>query len=106
VNFAVGGAKRSAHLSGRAADIIPLRGHARGEGPSGKNTLSVMQLLKESEIPFDKAIFEFRGNKPWIHIQVCRVGRDPRRGMLMSLEAGQFERFDLDDERLRRWKDE
>ena len=98
VNAAVGGAKKSAHLEGRAADIVALG--------RGVTTLQMMAILKNLDIPFDKAIFEFRGKNPWIHVQVRNVQREPRRLRLMSLASGRFEQFNPDDQRLARWKDE
>ena len=62
VNAAVGGSSNSAHLYGRAADIVPLT--------PGENALDLILTLEESLIDFDKAILEYRGNEPWLHVQV------------------------------------
>jgi hypothetical protein len=94
-NHEVGGATNSAHLYGRAADIIPM---------VNLNALDLLLMLRDSDIQFDKAILEYRGRTPWLHVQVRNVLREPRRRLLMSLEAGQFEKFDERDSRLDRWR--
>ena len=94
-NSEIGGATNSAHLYGRAADIIPM---------VSLNALDLVLMLRDSDIPFDKAILEYRGRTPWLHVQVRNVMREPRRKLLMSLEAGQFEKFDEGDPRLDQWR--
>ena len=96
VNAAVGGSSNSAHLYGRAADIVPLT--------PGENALDLILTLEESLIDFDKAIFEFRGNQPWLHVQVRDASRQNRRILLMSLESGEFVPFDEIDSRLDEWR--
>ena len=68
------------------------------------STLDLVLMLRDSDIPFDKAILEYRGRTPWLHVQVRNVMREPRRKLLMSLEAGQFEKFDEGDPRLDQWR--
>jgi hypothetical protein len=94
-NHEVGGAEQSAHLYGRAADIIPM---------VSLNALDLVLMLRDSDICFDKAILEYRGRTPWLHVQVRDVMREPRRKLLMSLESGQFEKFNERDPRLDRWR--
>jgi hypothetical protein len=96
VNAAVGGSNNSAHLSGRAADIVPLT--------AGETALDLILTLEESLIDFDKAILEYRGNQPWLHVQVRDASRENRRILLMSLEAGEFVPFDEIDPRLDEWR--
>ena len=91
----VGGATNSAHLYGRAADIIPM---------VSLNALDLLLILRGSDIYFDKAILEYRGRTPWLHVQVRDVMRESRRKLLMSLEAGQFEKFNESDPRLDQWR--
>ena len=95
-NQEVGGAEKSAHLYGRAADIIPM--------VSSLNALDLLLMLERSDIRFDKAILEYRGRTPWLHTQIRDVTREPRRELLMSLEAGQFEKFNEYDPRLDQWR--
>jgi len=94
VNKAIGGANKSAHTYGRAADVVPLARNI--------SALDVMDAL--GGIPFDKAIFEFRGRSPWVHIQVRDVNRAPRGILLMSLSAGSFEEFNPQDPRLEEFR--
>lgn len=96
VNSAVGGSSSSAHMFGRAADIVPLR--------NGDNALDLMLTLESSLIDFDKAILEYRGRQPWLHVQVRDASRESRNIVLMSLEAGEFIPFDRNDPRLNEWK--
>ena len=95
VNKAIGGANKSAHTYGRAADVVPL---ARDV-----SALDIMDAL--DGIPFDKAIFEYRGRSPWVHIQVRDVTRAPRGVLLMSLKAGSFEKFNPQDPRLEEFRE-
>ena len=95
VNQAIGGAKQSAHTFGRAADIVPIK---------NGTALDLVLALENSSIAFDKAILEYRGRSPWLHIHVRNVKRQPRRVFLMSLESGRFEQFNAADPRLERWK--
>jgi hypothetical protein len=71
LNEAVGGAKTSAHLDGRAADCIP----------EGMNLQSAFLTLKNSDLPYDQIIFECQA---WIHLAIARVGETPRRQALTA----------------------
>lgn len=83
VNAAVGGAKMSAHLYGRAADVQPVR----------MTCEQAMRLLAVSKVPFDKAIWETRGSKEWIHLQI-RASGPARRRLLRSPRAGVYDPWD------------
>jgi zinc D-Ala-D-Ala carboxypeptidase len=66
VNLLVGStAVHSAHLDGRAADIIPI----------GLDLISAFGIIKVSEIPFDQLIIECNA---WLHISVAAAGELPR----------------------------
>lgn len=60
LNRAIGGARYSAHLTGRAADI-----NAVGLSPRELATRIIQMAL-----PFDKCILEFN---QWVHVQVADV---------------------------------
>lgn len=69
-----GASDKSSHMMARAGDK-PLGNHKQRYG-----TLENMyQELIESSLPFDKAIIERnrRGQK-WIHVQIARIGNEPR----------------------------
>ena len=65
LNVKIGGAGKSAHLDGRAADFYC----------PDHDLMYVAELLAVGDINYDKVIFE--GN--WLHIQVAKPGRMPRR---------------------------
>lgn len=65
VNIRVGGARTSAHLDGRAADLLPV----------GMNLGEAFDKLKASGLPFDQIIFECGA---WIHLAIPRFGEEPR----------------------------
>ena len=71
LNEAVGGAKTSAHLDGRAADLVP----------QGMDLQTAFDALRKSDLPYDQIIFEC---KAWIHLATARPGETPRR---MALTA-------------------
>ena len=71
LNEAVGGAKTSAHLDGRAADLVP----------QGMDLQAAFDKLRTSDLPYDQIIFECHA---WIHLAIARPGETPRR---MALTA-------------------
>ena len=96
VNAAIGGATKSAHMDGRAADIVPI---ARGI-----TALDLMTAISNSDLPYDKCILEHRGRGLWLPTQIRHVDRKPRRVNFQSLESGRFEKFNPEDPRLERWR--
>jgi len=70
VNRAIGGAKKSQHMKGQAADVVPL--HFVLE--------SAFQAVKASSIPFDQLILE----PSWLHLSVPTDGVKPRRQTLRA----------------------
>lgn len=73
VNHAVGGAKKSAHISGRAADLI---------APSYGKVMDVFEAIRASGIAYDQLIAEHPGspNGGWVHIAIAE---HPRRQALV-----------------------
>lgn len=71
LNGAVGGAASSAHLDGRAADLVPI----------GVGLVAAFDFIRRSSLPFDQVILECGA---WIHVAVARPGDAPRR---QALEA-------------------
>lgn len=65
-----GSAKASAHMDGRAADII-----APKYGPP----LEVIRAIVANRIPFDKLIYE---HAAWVHFAIPRADEEPRRQLL------------------------
>lgn len=71
VNAAIGGATDSAHMDGRAADVIP----------KGISLLMAFDKLRVSSLPYDQIILECNA---WIHLAIARVGVAPRRQALLA----------------------
>jgi zinc D-Ala-D-Ala carboxypeptidase len=88
LNRAIGGALRSAHLDGLAADVVPVELDLRDA------YLRIMQ----SSIPWDQLIFEWGR---WIHVAAAHHAHDPRRQALMVWEPGKYEKFAANDPRVR-----
>lgn len=81
VNLAVGGAASSAHVDGRADDLII---------PS-LPILVVYETIARADLPIDQLIFEYGR---WIHAAIARNGETPRRQLLMKLVGRGYETFD------------
>jgi len=66
LNSDVKGSKNSYHMIGLAVDIMPTE----------MSILTAINLIINSNIPYDEIIFEYR---KWLHIQGARHGYAPRR---------------------------
>ena len=72
LNAKIGGAIDSAHMYGRAADVIPI----------GLDLAQAFDTLRSNtDLPFDQIIFECRA---WIHLAIAPVGVEPRRQALTA----------------------
>lgn len=65
LNMAVGGKKKSAHLSCLAIDFVPI----------GMKIKDAYRMIAESDIPFDQLILEHSGKTYWIHISFSNKNR-------------------------------
>lgn len=71
VNNLVGGALRSAHMQGLAADFIaPKYGRPR----------AICEAIRDSALPFDQLIYE----GTWVHVAIAPAGQAPRRDVLTA----------------------
>lgn len=70
LNEVVGGAKNSGHLYGRAADITTKRNDLNW---------ALYTLIKNSDIPFEKMIFEEKNGSTWIHISYVATNMGGKR---------------------------
>lgn len=78
VNALVGGVTGSAHLDGRAADLIP----------TGLAFEKAYDLAAKSPIPYDQLIIErVSSGVTWIHVAIAREGEVPRREALSATDA-------------------
>jgi zinc D-Ala-D-Ala carboxypeptidase len=71
VNAAIGGAKDSAHLEGRAADFVPI----------GMPLKEAFDRIRMSDLPYDQVIIECGS---WIHVAIARTGAEPRMEALTA----------------------
>lgn len=74
VNAATGGSINSAHMDGRAADVIPI----------GMPVLDAFHALLKTDLPFDQMIFECA---TWIHLALPAPGVAPRREAELARRA-------------------
>ena len=66
-----GASRTSAHMDGRAADVMPLE----------SSVFKAFELLKDSTLEWDQLILEHRA---WLHLAVAREGEHPRREVLLA----------------------
>lgn len=89
------GAKQSAHLDGLAADIDPLDMHI----------VDAFMRISKSAAQYDKLILESKSpDRVWIHMQVARHWKAPRRQLLMKFPDSEFESFNRYDPRVKEIK--
>jgi hypothetical protein len=76
LNEAIGGSKTSAHMEGRAADIIV----------PGMSPAEVCRRMGTLDLPFDQVILEFpdSAGSGWTHIGIAHEGSEPRRQYLTA----------------------
>lgn len=72
LNEAVGGVKNSQHLSGLAADLIPVDGDLQ----------RLKQTIITTGVPFDQLIEEQSGKTKWIHVSIAPSGKGARHQVL------------------------
>lgn len=65
LNDAIGGSSTSAHMDGRAADIVV----------PGLSVLDVCRVIRSAGLPVDQCIHEFG---EWTHVGIARDGELPR----------------------------
>lgn len=80
VNKAVKGSPTSAHMTGLAADIVPMR----------VSRTVAFDLIADSGIPFDQLILE----PTWVHIGLARDGVMPRRQLLEAVPTSQGMKYE------------
>ena len=73
LNTAVGGATRSAHLVGFAADIVPMN------GKMNEFEAFLKDYLKDKQ--FDECLWESKGKSRWVHLSIYSIDGKQRRKM-------------------------
>lgn len=82
LNKLVGGSPTSAHVEGRAADLIV----------PGVPLLEICKACDELALPFDQVILEFPPTG-WVHIGIAHVDAAPRRQRLTALKVSGRTRY-------------
>lgn len=78
LNSLEGGDPHSAHMEGRAGDVIPI----------GMDLQAAFDRIRASDIPVDKIIVECGA---WLHMAIAKEGEQPRRlAMTGAGEAGHW----------------
>ena len=82
LNRAVGGASKSQHTEGKAADIRTV-----SDRPS--DNLRLLKLIVSLHLPFDQVIFEYGGDSgpDWIHVSYDQ-GRNRRQVLRATRKDG------------------
>lgn len=83
LNAAVGGAARSAHMDGRAADVKPV--------DPAITLREIVGWVIASQLPFDQVIYEFGS---WVHLAIPPAAAAARRQALMIFAPERYLAFD------------
>lgn len=78
LNARIGGSPTSAHVEGRAADLI---------APAFGSPFEVSQRIAASSLAFDQLIHEFGR---WVHVAIPRAGQPGRRQLLSIFKKGSY----------------
>jgi len=78
LNARIGGSAASAHVEGRAADLI---------APAFGTPFDVSQRIAASDLAFDQLIHEFGR---WVHVSIPREGQAGRRELLSIFRKGTY----------------
>ena len=84
VNHAVGGVKKSQHLAGQAADIVPAK--------SPERLRELFDLIRKRG-GFQQVIYERKGNSVWVHVAIPPLGEMPRQEAMTTNDGKNFTRL-------------
>jgi len=82
LNTALGGSRKSSHLTGNAIDITSL---------GGKTNLEMFHYIKDN-LDFDQLIWEFGTEPKWLHISY-KSKKDNRKEVLVIKKKGVYYRY-------------
>lgn len=81
VNHAVGGVKKSQHLAGQAADIVPAK--------SPERLRELFDLIRKRG-GFQQVIFERKGQSVWVHVAIPPLGEMPKQEAMTTNDGVNF----------------
>ena len=82
LNTLIGGSTTSAHMDGRAADIIV----------NGRSPLQVAETIRDMELPYDQVIHEFG---QWVHVGISDDDEEVRLQELTAYRDDKGTHYDL-----------
>lgn len=84
VNKAVGGSKKSQHLAGQAADIVPAK--------SPERLRELFDLIRKRG-GYQQVIFERKGQSVWVHVAIPPLGEMPKQEAMTTNDGKNFVRL-------------
>ena len=84
VNHVVGGVKKSQHLAGQAADIVPAKNPER--------LRELFDLIRKRG-GFQQVIFERKGHSVWVHVAIPPLGEMPKQEAMTTNDGVNFTRL-------------
>lgn len=81
VNHAVGGVKKSQHLAGQAADIVPAQNPER--------LRELFDLIRKRG-GYQQVIFERKGQSVWVHVAIPPLGEMPKQEAMTTNDGVNF----------------
>lgn len=81
VNHAVGGVKKSQHLAGQAADIVPAK--------SPERLRELFDLIRKRG-GYQQVIFERKGQSVWVHVAIPPLGEMPKQEAMTTSDGKNF----------------
>ena len=84
INHAAGGVKKSQHLAGQAADIVPAKKPER--------LRELFDIIRKRG-GFQQVIYERKGQSVWVHVAIPPLGEMPRQEAMTTNDGKNFVRL-------------
>nr|DAQ94702.1 MAG TPA: peptidase [Caudoviricetes sp.] len=84
INHAVGGVKKSQHLAGQAADIVPMH--------SPERLRDLFDIIRKRG-GYQQVIYERKGPSVWVHVAIPPLGETPRQEAMTTNDGRNFVRL-------------
>ena len=84
VNSAVGGVKKSQHLAGQAADIVPAK--------SPERLRELFDIIRRRG-GYQQVIYERKGQSVWVHVAIPPLGEMPKQEAMTTNDGKNFTRL-------------